>query len=134
MKVTFDTETIKTISLFQNLTGAHVKDIQDSPDILYIVVAEGEYGLAVGKDGQTIKKAEGVFKKPIKVFEYTPDAEQFVRNMIPEAQQISVVEKTIRVRIPAQARAHVLGKGGSRVKIMGAFLQRLHDIESFKVQ
>ena len=134
MKITFNTETIKTLSLFQSLTGTHVKDINDAPDALYVVVGEGEYGLAVGKEGQTIKKAEGVFKKPIKVFEYSPDLEQFIRNMIPEAQQISIEDNSVRVRIPSQTRARVLGRGGARVKIIGSFLERLHEVTSFKVQ
>jgi predicted RNA-binding protein YlqC (UPF0109 family) len=54
--------------------------------------------------------------------------------MVPEAQQISIVEKDVRVKIPPQTRARVLGRGGGRAKIIGTFLERLHDVNSFKVQ
>jgi N utilization substance protein A len=134
MRLTLDTETIKTISLFQNLTGTHVKDIIEVDDSIYVVVSEGEYGLAVGKDGQTIRKAEGFLKKTIKIFEYSQNMEQFVRNMIPEAQQISIIEKTVRVRIPHNVRARVIGRAGNRAKVIGSFLERLHDVTAFKVQ
>lgn len=122
------------ISLFQSITGSNVKDISITEDTIYIVVNEGEYGLAVGKGGEKIKKAENVFKKTIKIFEYKPDLEEFIKNMIPEALQISIVENTVRVKIPANARARVLGRGGGRVKIIGTFLERLHGVKSFKVQ
>ncbi|MEM7813289.1 MAG: NusA-like transcription termination signal-binding factor [Candidatus Aenigmatarchaeota archaeon] len=133
MKVTFDTEAIKTISLFQSMTGANVKDCAETPDEMYFVVGEGEYGLAVGKDGSKVKHAEAVFKKPIKIFEYSPDLERFVRNLIPEAQSISIKERSVRVRLKPSDRAKVIGKGGTRVKVLAAFVARLHDVEDFKV-
>ena len=133
MKVTLDTDAIKTISLFQSITGAVVKDYAETEDDMYFVVREGEYGLAVGKDGSKIKRAENIFKKSIKVFEYSDNLEQFVRNLIPEAQQISIKNKSIRVRIAASDRAKVIGKGGSRVKVLESFLARLHDVTDFKV-
>ena len=133
MKVTLDTEAIKTISLFQSITGANVKDCSETEDEMYFVVSEGEYGLVVGKDGSKIKYAENVFKKSIKIFEYSPDLGQFVKNLIPEAQDISIKDNSIRVRIKPSDRAKVIGKGGSRVKVLAAFVARLHDVEDFKV-
>lgn len=133
MKVTFDTESIKKLSLFQSMTGANVKDWAETEDEMYFVVSEGEYGLAVGKDGSKIKHAENVFKKAIKVFEYSPELEQFVKNLIPEAQNVSIKEKSIRVHIKPSDRAKVIGKGGCRVKVLGTFLEHLHEITDFKI-
>lgn len=133
MKVQFDTETIKLIGLFQEITGAHVKDTLEAEGEVYFVVAEGEYGLAIGKGGAKIKKAERAIKKPIKIFEYAPELERFIRNAIPEAQQISVQDKSVRVKINSNDRARVIGKAGYRAKLIGEFLARLFDVESFKV-
>jgi N utilization substance protein A len=133
MKVTFDTEAIKTISLFQSITGGNVKDYAETEEEMYFVVSEGEYGLAVGKDGSKIKHAENVFKKAIKIFEYSPNLEQFVKNLVPEAQNISIKDTSIRVRVKPGDRAKVIGKGGARVKVMGTFLERLHEIKDFKI-
>ncbi len=133
MNVQFDMATIKLIGLFQEVTGAHVKDTLETDAEVYFVVAEGEYGLAIGKGGAKIKSTERAIKKPIKIFEYSPDLETFVRNMIPEAQHISIMDGDVRVKIGASDRARVIGKGGARAKSIGKFLERLHDVKSFKV-
>lgn len=133
MKVTFDTEAIKIISLFQSVTGANVKDCAETEDEMFFVVGEGEYGLAVGKDGSKIKHAENIFKKSIKIFEYSPDLEQFIKNLIPEHQSISIKDRSVRVKIKPGERAKVIGKGGARVKVIATFLARLHEIADFKV-
>ncbi len=133
MKVNLNTETIQTISLFQKITGAHVMDSYENEE-LYFIVAENEYGLAVGKNGMKIKKAESIFKKPIKIYEYSPDLEAFTKHMIPELKEICMTEKTVEVRVAPSNRAKVIGKGGQKAKIIGHFLKRFHDIESFKVR
>ncbi len=133
MKITLDTETIRTISLFQKLTGTHVLDSYDGDEI-YFIVAENEYGFAVGKNGIKIKKAESVFKKPIKVFEYSPDLERFIRNMVPQTKEISNIEGKIELKVSPSDRSRVIGKAGYRVKIIENFLKRSHDVISFKVK
>jgi len=134
MKVTLDTESIKTINLFQNLTGSHVLDFMSEDGELYFVVSKGEYGLVVGKNGSKIKNAERVFKKPIMIFENAPDMESFVRNIIPEAQDINITGKEISVRVKPSDRPKVIGKGGKKIKIINHFLKRLYDVESLKVK
>ena len=133
MKVVLNTEAIKIISLFQQITGVNVKDYSETEDEMYFVVGEGEYGLAVGKDGSKIKHAENVFKKSIKIFEYSPNLENFIKNLIPENQDISIKDNSIRVRVKPGDRARVIGRGGSRVKVMQTFLERLHSVSDFKV-
>jgi N utilization substance protein A len=133
MKVTFDTQAIKTISLFQSVTGANVRDYAETEEAMYFVVGEGEYGLAIGKDGSKIKHAENIFKKPIKIFEYSADMEQFIKNLIPEFQNVSIKDGTIRVKIKSGDRAKVIGKGGSRIKVIASFVERLYEISDFKV-
>jgi len=133
MKVVLDTEAIRIISLFQSITGANVKDCSETEEEMYFVVGEGEYGLAVGKDGSKIKRAENIFKKSIKIFEYSPNLEQFVKNLIPEYQDVSIRECSVRVRVKTGERAKVIGKGGIRVKVLQSFLERLHGVTDFKV-
>ena len=133
MKVHLDTNKIRMISLFQKLTGAHVLDSLEN-DNIYFVVAKGDYGLAVGKNGSKIKNAEKVFKKPIKLFEYSPDLDTFIKNMIPETKEIIKKDDDIEVRIAGSDRAKVIGRAGYKVKVIHYFLKRLHDVENFKVK
>ena len=134
MKVLLDQNSIETINLFQNLTHATVIDSISEDGEIYFVVAEGQYGLAVGKGGATIKNAEKRFKKNIKVLEYSEDLEKFVRNVIPEAHDISIQDKQIFVKVRPQDRPRVIGKGGKNIKIINKFLQRLFGVEELKLK
>ena len=122
------------INLFHNLTGTNVVDCINEDDCVYFVVAEGQYGLAVGKNGVKIKNAERVFKKMIKVFEFARSVEDFVKNLVPDTESIEVKGGLILVRVKPQNRARVIGKAGKNVKIINKFLQRLFDVEELKVK
>lgn len=134
MKVTLNTRDIQSISLFHNLTGSSVVDYVEDEGMLFFVVAEGQYGLAVGRNGIKIKNAERVFKKTIKVFEYSPDMKKFVSNLMPEAQEIEIAEKAVQVKIKQADKAKVIGKRGRNIKVLTKLLQRLFDIEELKVK
>ncbi len=134
MKVTLDQNAIQSISLFQNLTGSSVVDAIVDEDEIYFVIAKGQYGSTVGKNGVKIKNAERVFKKFIKVLEYSESAEEFVKNTIPGVQEFRLNGKSINVKIKPTEKARAIGKGGRNIKIISKFLQRLFDIEELKVK
>lgn len=134
MKVTLDQNTIQSINLFQTLTGSSVVDCLVEEDCIYFVVADGQYGLTVGKNGVKIKNAERVFKKPIKVFEYSEDLEGFIRKLIPETEEISGKGKLIFIKVSQKDKPKVVGKAGKNIKIVNRFLQRLFDVEELKVK
>ncbi|MBI2578900.1 MAG: NusA-like transcription termination signal-binding factor [Candidatus Aenigmarchaeota archaeon] len=134
MKVTLDTNTIQCINLFNNLTRCSVIDCIDEDDELYFVVGEGQYGLAVGKGGSTIRNAERVFKKNIKVFEYSDDLERFIRNLVPEAQEVNIDDKEVVVKIKPQDRARVIGRSGKNIRIIKMLLERFFEVQHFRVK
>ncbi len=134
MKVTLDQDVIQIMNLFQSLTGSSVVDCVNEDDEIYFVVAEGKYGLTVGKGGSKIKNAERVFKKTINVIEYAPTLEGFIKNLIPDIQDIEIKEKKVFVKIKPTDRARVIGKGGKNIRIINKFLQRLFDIEEFRIK
>ena len=134
MKITLDQNSIQSINIFQTLTGSSVVDAITEGDEVYFVVAQGQYGSTVGKNGSKIKNAERVFKKSIKVFEYSENLEEFIRNIIPGVQEYSTRDKTVMVRIKPADKAKVIGRGGKNIKIINRFLQRLFDVEELKVK
>jgi transcription termination/antitermination protein NusA len=133
MNVVLDTDSIKKISFFQKNTGAHVIDFIETDEI-YFVIKAGELGLAIGRGGEKIKKAEAAFNKPITIMEHSDDLEQFLRNIIPEIQDIQKTEEGVVVRVRPTVKARVVGRGGYRAKIIGQFLKRLFDVENFKIK
>ncbi|MCX6815653.1 MAG: NusA-like transcription termination signal-binding factor [Candidatus Aenigmarchaeota archaeon] len=134
MKLTLDQNTLQSMNLFQSLTGAPVVDCITEDDEIYFVIGEGKYGLTVGKNGAKIKHAERVFKKNIKVFEYAPTLEEFVKKVIPDVQEIKINGSIVYVKVKPSERARTIGKAGKNIKIINKFLQRLFSIEELKVK
>lgn len=132
MKVTLDAKTLQSINLFQNMTHSSVIDCITEGSEMYFVVAQGQYGLTIGKNGSKIRNAERVFKKSIKIFEYSPDMKGFVKNLIPECQEIMEekpeAKTIIYIRVKQKDRARVIGKSGKNIKIASTLLDRLFGI------
>ncbi len=134
MKVTLDQNIIQSINLFQTLTGSSVLDAITEENEIYFVVAQGQYGTTVGKNGAKIKNAERVFKKSIKVFEYSESMEEFLKNVLPGLQEFTVKDRIVNVKIKANDKAKAIGKGGKNIKVIAKFLQRLFDVDDLKVK
>lgn len=133
MRVTLDQETIQIMSMFQKLTGCTVVDSIANEE-LYFVVAEGQFGMAVGKNGSKIKNAEKVFKKQIKIFEYAQDVEKFIKNIVPDVQEIKRSENEIIIKVKPADRSKIIGKDGKNIKTINRFLERLYGIKEMKVK
>jgi len=128
MKITLDSKTIQSINLFQNMTHSSVVDCIADDDELYFVVGQGQYGLTIGKNGSKIRNAERVFKKSIKIFEYSPNVKIFIKNLIPECQEIeeeTTENKILYIRVKQRDRAKVIGKSGKNIKVANIILERL---------
>ncbi|MCX6819038.1 MAG: NusA-like transcription termination signal-binding factor [Candidatus Aenigmarchaeota archaeon] len=128
MKVTLDSKAIQSINLFQNMTHSSVVDCITEEGEMYVVVAQGQYGLTIGKNGTKIKNAERIFKKSIKIFEYSPDVKCFIKNIIPECQEIMEEKGIMYIRVKQKDRARVIGKSGKNIKIANTILERLFGV------
>ncbi len=129
----FDTNTIKVISAFEKLTRSEVRDCIINENSIYFLVNKGKMGLTIGKGGKTIKSAEKLFKKQIKVFEYSPDQEEFVKNLMPQASKIEI--KGSKVVVSAgNKRGILIGKNGLNIKCIKILLERNSDIKKLEVK
>ena len=128
----FDNDIIRVITAFENITGTEVRDCVCS-DVIYFLVNPGKMALAIGKDGHNIKTAEKMLKKPIKIFEWSEDCEQFIKNMIPSAQKINIDGNKAILSIDMETRGMVIGKKGSNIKIIREFLERNSNIKDLKI-
>ena len=81
VRIKYNLDVMKYISLFESLTGAKVKDCIANENIFFIV-HENEMGRAIGKAGSNIKRVEGVLKKKIRLAEFNGDVCQFIQNLI----------------------------------------------------
>lgn len=140
MQVTLDTETIRLITLFENLTGAGVRDclVDNAASVVYFVIEEGEIGKAIGKNGSIVKKTENLIKKDIKLFEFSNDVERFVKNLIPQTNLVKLKNENGRnvmdIWVDKRDKAVVIGRDGKNLKVFKELLQRNHDVGEVKVR
>jgi len=128
----FDTDIINVINAFEKLTKTEVRDCICS-DAVYFLINTGKMAITIGKNGQNIKNAERILKKPIKVFEWNEGIEEFIKNMIPQAQKISINGEKVTVTITVETRGAVIGRGGGNIKAIREFLSRNSNIKELKI-
>jgi NusA-like KH domain protein len=128
----FDTDILRVINAFESITGTEVRDCVCS-ETIYFLINPGKMALAIGKNGQNIKMAEKMLKKSIKIFEWSEDCEQFIKNMIPSTKKIDINGDKATLSIETEKRGMVIGKKGSNIKIIREFLERNSNIKNLKI-
>lgn len=140
MPVIFDTETIRLITLFENLTGSEIKDclVDGINNTIYLVVEEGKVGIAIGKNGSSIKNVENLIKKNIKIFEFSKELNTFVKNLIPQAIEIRVRDDEnrtiVEVKVEKKDKPVVIGRDGKNLKLYKELLHRTHDVNELLIR
>jgi len=138
MTIVFTTETIRLLTLFENMTNVPVRDCFMNNDIIFYIVEEGKIGLAIGKNGSSIKKVERVLGKKVKVFEYSTNPVQFIKNLIPQCKEVRMINNgdsiTAEVRVSRNNRGFVIGRSGEKIKIYKEILKRVHNITDIQVK
>jgi N utilization substance protein A len=138
-EITLDSETIAYIRLFEERTGAAVKDCLEAEDKLVFLVSPGEIHKAVGPGGVLIDRLKGLLHKEIVAVEYSDDPETLVKNIFffytPRKVEFSPKGKGrhASVTVDPAWKARAIGKAGKNLKIARAILLRHTDIVSVSV-
>ncbi len=135
MRVKYDSDVIKLITLFESMTGAKVKDLIQG-DRLTFVMEENEMGKAIGKNGANIKKMEFQLKKKIRLVEFNGDIAQFIRNFIHPLEVADVKEENGIVTINGKdisTRAMIIGRERQNLSNMLDVVKRYFDVKEIKV-
>ena len=61
MTVKLETDTIRIIAAFENLTKVHARDCLVADNCIYFMVDADKIGMAIGKNGAVIKEIPGAF-------------------------------------------------------------------------
>lgn len=136
MKIVFDMQTMQTIALFEQLTGAHVKDCVPNDEQVIFIVHEGEIGKAIGKGGQHVRNLENKLKKRIKIVEYHTDVMQFVKNVVAplELKEVKMEDSTVFLSAKdLKTRGLLIGRGASNLRLFEAIVQRYFPIKELRV-
>jgi len=138
-EITLDTETIAYIRLFEERTGATVKDCLEAEDKLIFLVSPGDIHKAVGPGGVLVERLKGLLHKEIIVAEFSDDPETLIRNIFffysPKKVEFSPkgTGRHASVSVDPAWKARAIGKAGKNLKIARAILMRHTDVVSVSV-
>lgn len=132
--IKIDTEEFRIIAAFEHITKVHPKDCLVSDGLIYFLVDSEKLGLAIGKNGATIKDVSKKLGKPVKLFEYSKEPQVLVKNMIPTAENIEVNGEEVRISVPMKDRSAAIGRGGKNINIIKEFLDRHCGIKSLRIK
>lgn len=137
VKIKYDINVMKIISIFESATGAQLHDCFIQNEKIIFVVKQGQIGKALGKKGINIKKLENLLKKKIRIIEFNDDALQFVKNAVHPLQikEISEEEGIITIIPPdSKTRGYLIGRGAANLRNTEAIIKRyFKDIKEIKV-
>ncbi|MGM5483958.1 MAG: NusA-like transcription termination signal-binding factor [Nanobdellota archaeon] len=145
MNKTFNTQNLMQISLFEKYTKAKVKDcFEDKFGQLTFCVYKGQLFNALGKNSSKIKKIDQMFKRKVRVIEFNPKIEEFVKNIC-YPNKVEKVEygeqhlwdkkKKIVLIHPesVKSRGYIIGKNGENLRNMEFICNRYFKVDEIKV-
>lgn len=139
MSIKFSANEIRFIALFENMTGAMVKDciIDDENSKVTFVVKNGNMGLAIGKGGNTVSKVKRAVGRGVEIIELSDDSDQFIRNLLSPAELQSVKitknkkgEKIAIVTTDNTNKRIAIGKNGINIQRAKLLADRQHEISN----
>ncbi len=139
MSIKFGANEIRFIALFENMTGAMVKDciIDDDNNKVTFVVKKGDMGLAIGKRGSTVSKVQKAVDRGVEIIELDDDPVQFIKNILSpaELQKVKIItrksgEKIATVTTDNTNKRIAIGKNGINIERAKLLANRLHNIDN----
>ncbi len=139
MSVKLSADGIRYLTLFENLTGASVKDCLVYDDRVVFVVRRGHMGIAIGKGGINVERARELIGKRIEIIEHSEDPAEFIANIFkPIKVNVKLMEKEgakiAVVSVSPDLKGIVIGKGGKNINKAKELAKRHHDIEDVIVR
>jgi N utilization substance protein A len=134
MTIKLTTDHIRIAGIFERLTKVHVRDCLMDDECIYFLIEPGRMGMAIGKNGNTIRNVGRALGKNVKIFEYADTPERMIRNLVPSLKCMDFEENSVAVSIPVSDRSTVIGKNGRNIKMIREFLKRHFKIETMRLK
>ena len=141
-EIKLNSDQLSLIAMFQGMTGATARDcvVDDKRDRVIFVIAQGQMGLAIGKDGASVKKIERAVRRPVEVVEWADDVEGLIRNTLGAKfiQEIRMSDrldgtKGVVVVVDPRKKGAVLGLGGKNAEKVRLLAKRYFDVSNVQI-
>jgi N utilization substance protein A len=144
MRVTLSDRERRYIALFEDETGATVRDCvvfegdEGGDGRVVFLIAAGEMGQAVGPGGRRVRRVEERLGRRVKLVEDADTAEAFVANALAPAavRHVTVSEQGDRVayaEVLADDRGAAIGRNGRNIETARALARRHHDVDDIQL-
>lgn len=134
-KIKYDADIMKIISIFENMTGAKIKDCIVDDKVLFIV-EEQDMGKAIGRRGSNIQRLESMLNRRVKVVGFSHDVKQFVRNLLHPIQVMEITEEAGNITIKGhdtRTRALIIGRDRTNINHILNVANRFFSVGDIKV-
>ena len=127
MRLKLDQDLLGLSVMMERFAAVHVKDCFKEEDIVYFIVSPGELGKAIGKGGQTIKRVEQELGKKIRVFEFSENITDFIRNIIYPLQIEEIMVESNHILLKdshKKTKGLLIGRSGKGLVILNRAVKR----------
>ncbi|MFC1697227.1 NusA-like transcription termination signal-binding factor [Nanoarchaeota archaeon] len=132
----YDIETIKLISLFENITKSKLKDCFSDEKFIYFITQPGMLGKAIGKKAVNVKNLENKLNRKIKIIEFNPTDIQFVRNFIYPLKPKDIKKEGKIVIIEGsdfKTKSLLIGRDSQNLKNLKKVVKRYFEVDEIKI-
>ncbi|PSQ03383.1 NusA-like transcription termination signal-binding factor [Halobacteriales archaeon QS_4_69_31] len=140
MTVTLSDEARRVIALFEEETGATVRDcvVDEEFDRLLVLVKAGEMGQAIGPGGANVQRVEQRLDREIKLVEDAPTAEDFVASALAPAAVYNVTisenDNTVAyAEVADEDRGVAIGADGRNIEAARRLAARHYDVDGIEL-
>ena len=140
--IKISSEAFSLMVLFQKTTGAMARDciIDNRLGRIIFVVNKGEMGLAIGKNGQSIKDIQKSIGKTIELVEYSEDPKEFIINALNskfiddvKIDEHSNGKTTATIKVVANKTGAIVGREGRNAEKARIIAKRYFEINKLKI-
>jgi len=131
MKVIFDTKTIRYVKLFQTLFPENVIACAENFNTVYFVVDSEEKIMHINRE--KIRNLERLLKKRVRIIFFSENLEEFIKSLVPQAKEIKINEKEVRIIVNKYDKPKVIGKNKSNLMVIEDLLKKVFDINEVKI-
>ena len=139
-EIRLSTESIRYIALFENATGATVKDCIIDDDRIIYVIKTGDMGAAIGKNGDHINRVKKTVDKLIDLVEYSDEPATFIKNAFGpvSVKSVNITNRNNKrlayVEVSNKDKGLAIGRNGKNIEKVKLVSKRHHNIDDVILQ
>ena len=136
VKIKYDSQLMKTMSVFEQVTHAKLKDAVDQENRILFVTEENEAGRAIGRHHSYSEKLARLLKRKIKIVEFNPDVKGFIRNLVYPLNTRDIEESQGTITISSgdpETKRILIGRDAKNLKDLRSVVKRFFDIQEIRI-